>query len=156
MKCFELEPIGYVSNNRLDLSDDAWGDVVSVITLRDDLPPDLLMGLDGFSHVEVVFIFHQIDSKKELPAARHPRNNPKYPKVGLLAQRSAYHPNPIGLTPVRILKIAGRELTVQGLDAVNGSPVLDLKPVFKEFQIIDPKQPGWVSELLKDYWIKSP
>lgn len=156
MKCFELAPIGYVLNNRHDLTDDAWGDVVSIIRLREDLSEHLLDGLERFSHVEVIFVFDQIDPRKAVPAARHPRNNPSYPKVGLLAQRSSYHPNPIGLTSARIIKLDGRELTIQGLDAVNGSPVLDLKPVFKEFQVENSTQPNWVSQLLKDYWIKKP
>jgi len=152
MPTVELKPIAWVSNNRRDLRDDDWGDVVSVITLRQDLSPDLLLGLDSFSHVEVIFVFDQIDPQKKMPDARHPRNNSHYPKLGLLAQRSAHHPNPIGLTAAKIIKLDGRELTVQGLDAVNGTPVLDLKPVFKEFQVENPIQPPWVSELLKDYW----
>jgi len=66
-----------------------------------------------------------------------------------------HHPNPIGLTVVQILSVDGRTLTVQGLDAVNGSPVLDIKPVFSEFLPREVKQPPWVSELMKDYWKKS-
>jgi tRNA-Thr(GGU) m(6)t(6)A37 methyltransferase TsaA len=155
MQTFELSPIAFVSNNRLDLRDDDWGEVISLIRLRDDLSADLLLGLDSFSHVEVLFVFDQIDPQKKIPDARHPRNNSRYPKLGLLAQRSAHHPNPIGLTAAKIIKLHGRELTVQGLDAVNGTPVLDLKPVFKEFQVENPTQPPWVSELLKDYWSSS-
>jgi len=155
MTSISLVAIGIVNNDRHDLRDDDWGDVISTITLKEDLSPDLLKGLDHFSHVEVVFIFDQLDSNKPVPDLRHPRNNPEWPLIGLLAQRSAYHPNPIGLTSAKIIGLQGRILTVQGLDAVDGTPVLDLKPVFREFQAPDSTQPSWVSELLKDYWKKT-
>ncbi len=99
-------------------------------------------------------MFHKIPPEKKVLDSRHPRNNKNWPKLGLLAQRSAHHPNPIGLTSAKILAVKGRVLTVQGLDAVNGSPVLDIKPVFYEFTPQDTKQPPWVSELLKNYWKK--
>ncbi len=155
METIDLKIIAIISNSRDHLGDDDWGDVVSTIRLSDELSPDLFKGLDTFSHVEIVFVFHELDFEKEVPDMRHPRNNQKWPSIGLLAQRSAYHPNPIGLTTAKILAVEGRELTVQGLDAVNGSPVLDIKPIFQEFLPENPQQPRWVSELLKDYWTKS-
>ncbi len=154
MEKIELTPIAFISNDRHHLGDDDWGEVVSEIHLRDDLSPELLMGLDTFSHVEVIFVFHRIPAHKKVPDARHPRNNKVWPKLGLLAQRSAYHPNPIGLSTAKIISLVGRVLTVQGLDAVDGSPILDIKPVFKEFLPRDTKQPQWVSELLHNYWLK--
>ncbi|NQV43064.1 MAG: SAM-dependent methyltransferase [Candidatus Marinimicrobia bacterium] len=155
MEKIEFAPIAYVSNDRDHLEDDDWGDVVSKIRLRDDLSPELLRGLDTFSHVEVIFVFHRIPAKKEVPDSRHPRNNSAWPKLGLLAQRSSYHPNPIGLGTAKILRVDGRVLTVEGLDAVDGSPILDIKPIFQEFLPVDTNQPQWVSELLKNYWKKS-
>ena len=152
MSSIELKYIGIVANHRSDLRDDDWGDVVSTITLSDDLSSDLLMGLDTFSHIEVVFVFHRLDGDKKVPDVRHPRDNQAWPALGLLAQRSSYHPNPIGLTTAKILGVEGPVITVQGLDAVNGSPVLDIKPIFQEFLPDNHKQPQWVSELLKDYW----
>jgi tRNA (adenine37-N6)-methyltransferase len=155
MEEIKLTPIAYVSNDRDHLDDDDWGGVVSEIRLRDDLSSELLMGLDTFSHIEIIFVFHRIPADKKVPDSRHPRNNQSWPKLGLLAQRSAYHPNPIGLCTAKILKVVDRVLTVQGLDAIDGSPVLDIKPVFREFIPGDTKQPQWVSELLKNYWKKS-
>jgi len=155
MEKIELTPIAYVANNRDHLEDDDWGDMVSQIRLRDDLSAELFSGLETFSHVEVIFIFHRIPADKKVLDRRHPRNNQNWPKLGLLAQRSAYHPNPLGLCTARILAVSGRVLTVQGLDAVDGSPILDIKPVFQEFLPHQPTQPKWVSELLKDYWKKS-
>ena len=150
----ELNPIAYVSNDRHHLEDDNWGEVVSEIRLRDDLSSELLLGLDTFSHIEVIFVFHRISVDKIIPDSRHPRNNKTWPKLGLLAQRSSYHPNPIGLCTAKLLKVVGKVVTVQGLDAVAGSPVLDIKPVFQEFSTIETTQPKWVSELLTNYWRK--
>ena len=135
----ELHSIATVSNNRNDLRDDNWGEVVSNITLNDELSGDLFIGLSEFSHVEVVYIFNQLDQDREIPETRHPRNNPSWPKIGVLAQRSVHHPNPIGLCSAEIVGVDGKTLIVKGLDAVNGSPVLDIKPVFREFQSVDQK-----------------
>jgi len=152
MESVELQVIATVANNREHLEDDNWGAVVSAITLNEELPADLFIGLDAFSHVEIMFIFHHRDPDKKNADTRHPRNNPDWPKIGLLAQRSSHHPNPIGFTSAKIVSVKGRVLTVQGLDAVNGTPVLDIKPVFREFTSADIVQPQWVSELMKNYW----
>ena len=89
----------------------------------------------------------------ELRGARHPRGNAAWPRVGILAQRGKDRPNRIGSTVVRILGREGRVLRVAGLDAVDGSPVLDVKPVFREFLPRgELRQPPWVRELTRDYW----
>lgn len=150
-----MRVIASVSNDRHDLKDDDWGEVISRITLNDDLSSGLYKGLETFSHVEIMFIFDQLDPNRELPETRHPRNNPKWPRIGVLAQRSVHHPNPIGLCSAEIVGVDGKTLIVKGLDAVNGTPVMDIKPVFREFLPRDTKQPRWVSELLKDYWTKT-
>jgi tRNA (Thr-GGU) A37 N-methylase len=86
-------------------------------------------------------------------AARHPRNNPNWPKVGILAQRGKNRPNQIGVTVCRVLKVEQRKLWVSGLDAVDGSPVLDIKPWVREFgprgEVV---QPAWIGELMQGYW----
>lgn len=151
----ELSTIAIVTNDRDTLEDDSWGGVVSEITLVGDLSADLLKGLDTFSHVEILFYFHLLPEGRTDPPTRSPRNNPKWPELGLLAQRSAHHPNPLGMTTVRLLQVSERTITVQGLDAANGTPVLDIKPVFKEFLPEDTTQPEWVSELMRNYWSKS-
>ncbi|NQV14828.1 SAM-dependent methyltransferase [bacterium] len=150
-----FSPIAQVSNDRKDLRDDDWGGVVSRIILNEDYEADLIKGLADFSHVEVVFYFDQLSEGHELPVTRHPRNNPEWPDIGLLAQRSVYHPNAIGLTTAQVIGVEGNTLIVQGLDAVNGTPVLDIKPVFLQFLPQNVEQPGWVSELMKDYWSKT-
>jgi tRNA-Thr(GGU) m(6)t(6)A37 methyltransferase TsaA len=151
---FEMRPIGRVTSSRVGRLDDDWGDVRSVIHLDGDrFGPDALMGLDDFSHVEVVFLFDQFDEERVEVGARHPRGNTAWPKVGIFAQRASSRPNRLGLTTCEIVAVDGLDLTVQGLDAIDGTPVLDIKPFVNEFQPRTPvRQPVWISELMAGYW----
>ena len=149
----ELESIGYIENDRRKIKDDNWGSVTSKIILRDSLPAESLAGLEEFSHVEIIFYFHQVQDQKIVRGARYPRNNPDWGKVGIFAQRGKNRPYRIGLTIARVLKREGNELIVQGLDAINGTPVLDIKPVFRQFLPTElVRQPAWVDELMEKYW----
>ncbi len=149
----EMEPIGIVRSPRADLADDDWGDVVATIELHDAIPAGSLDGLDEFSHAEIVFVFDRVVPEKIVSDARHPRNNVAWPKVGIFAQRAKARPNRIGTTMVRIVRRTGRILEVAGLDAVNGTPVLDIKPVMNEFLPREPvRQPAWSRELMVNYW----
>ena len=151
----EMEPIGAVRNLRRDLADDDWGDVVSSIELRADLPAESLDGLDDFSHAEIIFVFDRVTPDRIVTGARHPRNNPAWPRIGIFAQRAKTRPNRIGTTIVRIVGRRGRTLEVAGLDAVDGTPVLDIKPVMSEFLPREAvRQPVWSSELMANYWRK--
>src|SRR3954451_15804313 len=94
----------------------------------DRFGPEALMGLGEFSHVEVVFVFDRVPPEKVLTASRHPRGNPDWPEAGIFAQRGSGRPNRIGVTVCRLLAVDGRTVTVQALDAIDGTPVLDLKP----------------------------
>ena len=148
-----LTPIGLVRGGRKDAVDDNWGDVESVIELRADLPADSLAGLEKFSHAEVVFVFDRIDEQSVVTGSRHPRNNPAWPKVGIFAQRASRRPNRLGVTMVKVLGREGSRLRVQGLDAVDGTPVVDIKPVMAEFLPREPvRQPAWTHELMRGYW----
>jgi tRNA (adenine37-N6)-methyltransferase len=148
-----MVPIGVVHNNRLAVEDDAWGDVISTIVLADDLPADALEGITAFSHVEIVFYFDRVETAKIVAGARHPRNNPAWPRVGIFAQRAKNRPNRLGVSIARIVTHEGRQLVVAGLDAIDGTPVLDIKPVMREFLPAEPVvQPAWVSELMATYW----
>jgi len=148
-----LRPIGYVHNARLSLDDDNWGSVVSEIRLDDFLPEESLDGIETFSHAEIIFTFDQVADEKEFSLSRHPRGNKDWPKVGIFPQRNKDRPNHLGLTIVSIVKREGRSLLVKGLDAVNNTPVLDIKPVFAEFLPRETiRQPEWSHELMKDYW----
>src|SRR5580765_4008165 len=148
-----LNPIGIVRSGRTDTRDDSWGDVESVIELRADLPAERLAGLEDFSHAEIVFVFDRLDEKSVVTGTRHPRDNPRWPEVGIFAQRASRRPNRLGATIVTVLGREGRRLRVRGLDAADGTPVVDIKPVMIEFLPREPvRQPAWTRELMRDYW----
>jgi tRNA-Thr(GGU) m(6)t(6)A37 methyltransferase TsaA len=148
-----LEPIGHVRSARREIGDDDWGDVVATIELATGLGPEALAGLEDFSHAEVIFHFDRVAEAAIERGARHPRGNPRWPRVGIFAQRGKDRPNRLGSTIVEILGRDGRVLTVAGLDAVDGTPVLDVKPVMVEFlPRTTVRQPAWSHELMRDYW----
>lgn len=149
----ELNPIGFVKNSRKEVSDDFWGEVISEIELTEEFTEDSLKGITGYSHAEIVFYFHKADESKVAKGARHPRGNPEWPLSGVFAQHVKDRPNHLGLTIINVLSTEGRVVKVKGLDAVDGTPVLDIKPVVREFLPREEvTQPAWVSELMKDYW----
>lgn len=150
---YEVAPVAWVRSPRAEISDDDWGEVESVIELADGLPDDALAGLEAFSHIEIVYLFDRVDPAKVVTGAEHPRENPAWPKVGIFAQRKKNRPNRLGLTSVALLAVDGRCLRVRGLDAVDGTPVLDIKPVMAEFLPRGPlRQPEWSHQLMAGYW----
>lgn len=150
---FELEPIGRVEARRSEAIDDDWGGSESAIVLDARFEPDALAGLEDFSHVEVLFVFDRVEPAKIVSGARHPRNNPDWPAVGIFAQRGKNRPNRLGSTICRILGREGNVLRVAELDAIDGTPVLDLKPVMQEFLPRgEVRQPAWSHELMQQYW----
>jgi tRNA (adenine37-N6)-methyltransferase len=149
----ELVPVGVVEGGRTDPTDDDWGAVEATIVLDERFPPDALQGLDEFSHVEVVFVFDRVAEARVEVGARRPRGNPDWPRVGIFAQRGRSRPNRIGLTACELVGVDGLRLHVRGLDAVEGTPVLDVKPYMVEFAPRPPiRQPGWSTELMRRYW----
>ncbi len=148
----KLKPIATAHNSRKTPTDDFWEDIISEITLTDDIPTEAFENISDFSHLEIIFFFDKVDENKIVFSGR-PRGNTNYPLTGIFAQRKKDRPNMIGLSTVELLEHKGRTITVKNLDAIDGTPVLDIKPVFKEFQ---PKgtiaQPEWVEDLMKNYW----
>lgn len=150
---FTIKDIATVHNSRRELTDDGWGTVVSEIRLNDDLPVACLDGIDTFSHVEVVFVFHKAVGLQPVVGAEHPRENPAWPKVGIYAQRKKARPNFIGCTIAKVVRRDGRSLFVERLDAIDGTPVVDIKPVLRGFLPDgDVQQPAWSDELMRNYW----
>jgi tRNA (adenine37-N6)-methyltransferase len=149
-----LEPIGFVSGGRTEPVDDAWGSVEATIVLDDSLlGPDATLCLEEFSHIEVVYLFHLVAEGDVAHGARRPRGNPDWPSVGILAQRAKNRPNRIGVSRCELVDIDGFKLKVRGLDAVDGTPVLDVKPFMVEFAPRGPVfQPEWASDLMRHYW----
>src|SRR5208283_4392661 len=148
-----LEPIGYVSSPRDDTSDDYWGDVEARIELRREFAPEAFDGIDEFSHVEVIYFFDRVPENCIERAARHPRGNRAWRQVGIFAQRGKNRPNRLGVSVARLVGRDGRQLVLQGLDAINGTPVLDIKPVMRELLPAgEVRQPSWSHELMIHYW----
>ena len=149
-----IVPIGHVRGGRAEPVDDAWDAVEAEIVLDPaQLGPDAALGLDSFSHIVVVFVFDRLDPAKVERGARHPRGRTDWPRTGILAQRGSPRPNRIGVTTCRLLGVDGLTLRVRGLDAVDGSPVLDVKPHMSGF---DPRgairEPDWAREIMQGYW----
>lgn len=150
---FALSPIGVVRSARTELLDDDWDSVPARIEIAGTFPEECLDGIEAFSHAEVLFLFHRVAQAAIERGARHPRGNPAWPRVGIFAQRGKDRPNRLGSTVVRILGREGRTLTVAGLDAVDGTPVLDIKPAFAEYLPRgEIRQPAWSHEVMRDYW----
>jgi tRNA (Thr-GGU) A37 N-methylase len=154
MAGFRIEAVGWVRGGRTAAEDDDWGASRARIELDPKrFGPEALEGLDGFSHVEVIFLFDRVgDGEIEL-GARHPRGRRDWPKVGIFAQRGKNRPGRIGVTMCRIVAVAGLAVEVEGLDAIDNTPVLDLKPVMSGFLPRgEIREPEWALEIMKDYW----
>ena len=144
-----LKPIGYVVSPVEETVDEKWGGVVSKVLLL----PEYAAGLDGFSHAMVVNYLNKAKYEPARHLKRRPRGLESMPLVGIFSQRAKDRPNPIGITAVRIIRAGTDHLEVQGLDAINGTPVLDIKPYYPLFDRIEnPRTPEWVAELMKGYF----
>jgi len=117
---------GIMQNHKFDAAD-----TVSRIVLAPRYNR-ALDGIESFSHIVVLFWLHEIKNKERAILKVHPRRDPMIPLTGVFATRSPVRPNPIGITAVRLIKKEGNILTVKGLDAIDGTPVLDIKPYIPE------------------------
>jgi tRNA-Thr(GGU) m(6)t(6)A37 methyltransferase TsaA len=149
-----LRPIGAVRSPVKEVADDCWGGVVANIDLdATQFGPECTLGLDQYSHVEIVFLLNRIPTKKIETGARNPRGRADWPKMGIFAQRSKDRPNRIGVTICRIESVNGLHIRVYELDAVDGTPVLDVKPYLKGFaprgEVLEPP---WAAELMAGYF----
>jgi tRNA-Thr(GGU) m(6)t(6)A37 methyltransferase TsaA len=149
-----LEPIGHVRGGRTEAVDDQWGGIEAEIVLDPArVSPEATRGLSDYSHVVVVFHMHKVPEAKVETGARHPRERSDWPKVGIFAQPARSRPNRIGVTAVELLAADGLTLRVRGLDAIDGTPVLDIKPYITGFAPRGAiREPAWVKELMATYW----
>ena len=152
MNEIKLEPIGYVLSSVTERMDENWGEIKSKIILNPEYTGALL-GLDNFSHAIIVTYLHQAKYEKEKHLQRRPRNLEPMPKVGIFSQRAKDRPNPIGITAVEIISVGDDYLEIKGLDAINETPILDIKPYYPHYDKIDsPKVPECVDRLMKNYF----
>ena len=141
----EMRPIGKVQNEFTSAVPDGWESALHRI-LVDPCWAPALKGLEGFSHIYVVFWLHGIAG--DIAQHVHPENRQDLPAVGLFATRTPRRPNPIGLQVVELISRRRNVLTVRGLDALNGSPVIDLKPYLpRGDSIADARTPDWIQQL---------
>jgi len=149
---FLLKPIGVVESPVKEPVDENWGTVTSRISLKPEYSPGLL-GLGDFSHVIVVTYLHKASFDPARHLQRRPRGLEQMPKVGIFSQRAKDRPNPLGITAVELLDVGENHITVRGLDAIDGTPVIDIKPYFPQYDRVDsPVVPAWVEELMKNYF----
>lgn len=149
---FEISAVGIVHSSRSDTDDDSWDDETSRIEMVDPFDSRSLKGLASFSHCMVVYVFDRAiwDSST---MSRHPRGNKNWPEVGIFSQRAKDRPNRLGVTVCRILEVDGSTIHLAGLDAIDGTPVVDIKPWMAEFGARgDVTQPTWSTELMAGYW----
>ncbi|GAB4051859.1 SAM-dependent methyltransferase [Catellatospora paridis] len=149
----DMTPVGIVHNGRLDpQNSDHWGGEESTIVVDVRFGDAGLTGLADFSHVEVLFFFDRLAERDDYGKPLHPRGRTDLPAVGVFSERGPRRPNRIGTTIAEIISVNGRELRVRGLDAIDGTPVLDIKPVMRQFVPSDVRQPAWVDQMMSEYF----
>lgn len=143
-----LTPIGFVKT-------DAVGEEVrdrsrtSKIIVNSEFF-EALDGISSYSHLFVLFWLNQIKDDERKTLQVHPRGKTDLPLTGVFAVRTMLRPNPIGLTVVEFVDVHNNVLTIRGLDANNGTPVLDIKPYDPWDVVENPKVPSWWQKLKKD------
>mgnify|MGYP005610047595 FL=1 len=151
---FTILPVGRVVGGRVPADDDDW-DAVTARGGRLALGVTgcALLGLDAFSHAEIVYLFDKLPESQVTTGARRPRGNPDWPLVGIFAQRGRNRPNRLAVSVCRIEKVEGTTLHVRGLDAIDGTPVVDIKPVMRGFAPRgEIREPDWAREIMSGYW----
>ncbi len=147
-----LEPIGFVKTSAVG---DEVKDKTAISTII--LKPELVEALDGilgFSHLFVLFYLNQVTHEQRRTLKVHPRGRTDLPLTGVFAVRTMLRPNPIGLTLVELVKVEGKVLTVKGLDAYDGTPVLDLKPYDFWDMAENVRVPDWWKKLNEEKQIR--
>ncbi|MEW1892124.1 SAM-dependent methyltransferase [Streptomyces sp. NBC_00523] len=153
METFEVAPIATVVGGHTQVLDDYQGGIQAIIRLNESFPLETLQGIDEFSHLTVTWTFHLAQPGDVQLHARSPRGNPQWPATGTFVHRNHRRPNQLAISYPRLLSVEGRDLLVTDLDAVDGTPVLDLAPYFEEMAPRGTvREPAWPGEMLTDYW----
>jgi tRNA-Thr(GGU) m(6)t(6)A37 methyltransferase TsaA len=151
----QLHSIGLIRSSRIEPAErgHGWSRENATVELHpDQFDASSLRGLETFSHLELVFVMDRVDRAAAV-SSRHPGGRTDWPDTGIFAQRFSVRPNAIGVTRCRILGVSGLSIAVGDCDALDGTPVLDVKPWFRQY---GPRgtvlQPAWVDELMQGYW----
>ena len=141
-----LKAIGFVSNDIKQPIRHGWKEVVSTITINRELT-EALDGLEEFSHIIVLYWMHRLPEGRQLPLKVHPMGNQSLPLTGRFATRSPSRPNPVGQATVALLERRANVLKVKGLDAIDGTPVIDIKPYIPGYDsAAGAKAPRWITD----------
>ena len=143
-----LWPIGFVCTKAVGNEVKDRNNIAEIV-LREELM-DAVEGIKGFSHLFIIFWMHKISNEERKTLKVHPRGRNELPLLGVFATRTPHRPNPIGLTLVELVKVEENVLTVRGLDAFNGTPVLDIKPFDFWDAVQHAKVPEWWTTLEKE------
>lgn len=148
----QIRPVGVIRNAITDPVDTDWGKVESEIHIDESLAAGL-QGLEDWSHLIVIFSMHQTRFEADRHLVRRPRERSDMPEIGIFAQRASHHPNTLGITAVRLLAVEPPVVRVRGLDAIDGTPVLDIKPYAPIYDgVREPLVPGWFIQLMQGYF----
>jgi len=147
----ELESIGTIVSPVNEPVDENWGEVISEIVLKEKYVEGL-PGIEDFSHAIIIYYMHLATDKERVKIRRHPQGRDDMPFVGIFSQRAKRRPNPVGVTAVKIIKVENNVLKIQGLDAIDGTPVLDIKPYYPRDRVENPIIPEWVYRLMSNYY----
>jgi tRNA-Thr(GGU) m(6)t(6)A37 methyltransferase TsaA len=141
-----LTPIGFVKNAVTEPQGEDWQTIISEIIVNEDMN-EALSGIDEFSHIIVIYWMHKTPASQRSIKKVHPKRNLNLPLVGVFATRSPARPNPIGIATVKLLECRDNILKVIGLDAIDGTPVLDIKPHIPGSDSPTPARiPGWLTK----------
>jgi tRNA-Thr(GGU) m(6)t(6)A37 methyltransferase TsaA len=143
--------IGTVKSPVIEPVDMNWGEVISEIVLEPEYAPGLL-GLERFSHLMVLTFLHEAEYNPEKHLRRHPQERQGIPLVGIFAQRARHRPNRIGVTSVEIVEVTDKSVKVRALDAIDGTPVIDIKPYVPVYDRKDATIPEWMETMMKGYF----
>lgn len=147
-----IESIGIVRSPVKEPTDEGWGQVIAEIELNASLASGLA-GIDQFSHIIVIFFMHRYTFNPAMDLIRRPQERGDMPEVGIFAQRAKHRPNPIGITAVELIERRGPLLVLKGLDAIDGTPVLDIKPYVPAFDTrLNAIVPEWINKLMEKYF----
>ena len=148
----DFRPIGFVKSPVTEAIDMGWGSVISEVQIESEYASGL-EGLQEFSHAVIVTWLHLAEFDRSRHLQRRPRDREDMPLVGMFAQRARHRPNSIGITTVEIIDVKPPVLRVQGLDAIDGTPVLDVRPYFPAYdRVDDARVPEWVDRLMQGYF----
>lgn len=148
----ECRAIGYVKTEVKEQTDKHWGMIQSQIIINEELAEGLT-GLAEFSHITVIYFLDEAKFIKEKHLTRRPQGREDMPVVGIFAQRAKDRPNTIGMTSVKVIDITDNIITVEGLDAIDNTPVLDIKPYYPKYDLkSEATVPKWVERLMQEYF----